>query len=84
MGFYFNYYVGDNLKMKNERLGRENSIKLDDIGFLEIIETRAKNFSDEKFSYCEWIITSKCNFDCPYCNKFTSFSKRKPNPLGLG
>jgi len=47
-------------------------MELDDIGFLEIIEERAKNFSDKKFSYCEWIITSKCNFDCPYCNKFTN------------
>ena len=43
-------------------------MKLEDIGFLEVIENRARSISPGKVSYCEWIITSKCNFKCPYCN----------------
>jgi MoaA/NifB/PqqE/SkfB family radical SAM enzyme len=44
-------------------------LKLEDIGFLEIIEERAKGIGGGKISYCEWIITSNCNFGCPYCNR---------------
>ena len=43
--------------------------KLEDIGFLEVIDDRAKNIKSGKISYCEWIITSNCNFNCPYCNR---------------
>ena len=46
-------------------------MKLEDIGFLEIIEELAKNITPGNLSYCEWVITAACNFDCPYCNKFT-------------
>lgn len=42
---------------------------LQDIGFLEVVESRAASMSPGKISYCEWIITSKCNFACPYCNR---------------
>lgn len=44
-------------------------MKLDDIGFLEVIEERARDISTGKISYCEWLITSDCNFNCPYCNR---------------
>ena len=44
-------------------------MKLEDIGFLEVVEERAKRISSGKISYCEWIITSNCNFNCPYCNR---------------
>jgi len=43
-------------------------MKLEDIGFLEVIEERAKTIAPGRISYCEWIITSHCNFKCPYCN----------------
>jgi MoaA/NifB/PqqE/SkfB family radical SAM enzyme len=43
-------------------------MKLEDIGFLEVIDDRAKSIAAGKISYCEWIITSHCNFKCPYCN----------------
>jgi molybdenum cofactor biosynthesis enzyme MoaA len=44
-------------------------MKLEDIDFLEVIDERAKNIKHGKISYCEWIITSNCNFNCPYCNR---------------
>ena len=44
-------------------------MKLEDIGFLEVVEERAQRISPGKISYCEWIITSNCNFNCPYCNR---------------
>jgi MoaA/NifB/PqqE/SkfB family radical SAM enzyme len=47
-------------------------MKLEDIGFLEVIDSRAENISPDKISYCEWIITSRCNFNCPYCNRLTT------------
>jgi MoaA/NifB/PqqE/SkfB family radical SAM enzyme len=43
-------------------------MKLQDIGFLEVIDDRITNFSPGKISYCEWFITANCNFSCPYCN----------------
>jgi MoaA/NifB/PqqE/SkfB family radical SAM enzyme len=42
---------------------------LNDIGFIEMIEDRVTGISSGRISYCEWIITSKCNFNCPYCNR---------------
>ncbi len=45
------------------------AMKLEDIGFLEVVEERAKRITHGKISYCEWIITSNCNFNCPYCNR---------------
>ena len=44
-------------------------MKLEDIGFLEVVEERAERITHGKISYCEWIITSNCNFNCPYCNR---------------
>jgi molybdenum cofactor biosynthesis enzyme MoaA len=44
-------------------------MKLEDIGFLEVVEERAKRIRPGKISYCEWFITSGCNFNCPYCNR---------------
>lgn len=45
--------------------------KLDSIGFLEMTEDRIRNANiNGNLSYCEFIITPKCNFNCPYCNKF--------------
>jgi molybdenum cofactor biosynthesis enzyme MoaA len=46
-------------------------LKLEDIGFLEVIDSRASNIAPGKVSYCEWIITPRCNFKCPYCNMFS-------------
>src|SRR5690606_34826840 len=39
----------------------------EDIGFLEVTEKRAANIAPGSLSYCEWIITPRCNFKCPYC-----------------
>ncbi len=44
-------------------------MKLEDIGFLEVLDSRIDNFARGKISYAEWIITGACNFSCPYCNK---------------
>jgi len=44
-------------------------MKLEDIGFLEVVDERAQMIASGKLSYCEWIITSNCNFNCPYCNR---------------
>lgn len=44
-------------------------MKLEDIGFLEVVEERAQRIAPGKISYCEWLITSNCNFNCPYCNR---------------
>lgn len=53
-------------------------LKLEDIGFLEVIEDRAKNIKEDKISYCEWFITSSCNFGCPYCNRLEP--RKIPDP----
>ena len=46
-------------------------MKLDNIGFSEVTDDRvAKADINSNINYCEFIITSKCNFNCPYCNKF--------------
>lgn len=47
-------------------------MKLEDIGFVEMIEDRVMNIVKDRISYCEWIITSKCNFNCPYCNRLNN------------
>lgn len=43
---------------------------LNDIGFLEITDNRLESI-DSGMHYLEFAITSKCNFDCSYCNKMT-------------
>lgn len=46
--------------------------KTDNIGFLEVTDKRIESVNiNSKLNYCEFIITSNCNFNCPYCNKFT-------------
>ncbi len=43
-------------------------MKLEDIGFYTLSDYRAKNTSILSPLYrCELIITSRCNFKCPYC-----------------
>lgn len=43
-------------------------MKLDDIGFYTLEDDRARNVSDKTSLWrCELLITSKCNFKCPYC-----------------
>lgn len=43
-------------------------MKLEDIGFYTLEDDRAKSASDTSPLWrCEMLITSKCNFKCPYC-----------------
>jgi len=43
-------------------------MKLENIGFYTLEDERAKNTSRESRLWrCEMLITSKCNFKCPYC-----------------
>ena len=43
-------------------------MKLEDIGFYTLSDTRAKNSSmTSQMKRCEMIITEYCNFNCPYC-----------------
>lgn len=48
-------------------------MKLDDIGFYTLKDSRAKNVAEcykdtaLPYSRCEIIITKQCNFTCPYC-----------------
>ncbi len=42
--------------------------KLQDIGFYTLSDERAKNATHESdLQRCELILTSRCNFSCPYC-----------------
>jgi MoaA/NifB/PqqE/SkfB family radical SAM enzyme len=54
-------------------------MKLEDIGFVELIEDRAKNIKPGSISYCEWLITANCNFNCPYCNRLSGELAIDPN-----
>lgn len=43
-------------------------MKLDDIGFYTLSDSRVKNLSKTSpLQRCEMIVTDKCNFKCPYC-----------------
>jgi len=43
-------------------------MKLEEIGFYTLEEERAKNVSEKSPMWrCELLVTSKCNFNCPYC-----------------
>ena len=43
-------------------------MKLEDIGFYTLNDYRAKNVSSKSQLWrCELILTSRCNFNCPYC-----------------
>jgi len=43
-------------------------LKLEDIGFYTLLDSRAKNVNKHTPLWrCELILTDKCNFNCPYC-----------------
>lgn len=43
-------------------------MKLEDIGFYTLSDERAKNVDmNTDLQRCELILTSRCNFNCPYC-----------------
>lgn len=43
-------------------------MKLEDIGFYTLSDERAQTISiDSPLARCELIVTSRCNFRCPYC-----------------
>lgn len=43
-------------------------MKLEDIGFYTLEDSRAENLScDSPMWRCEMILTERCNFKCPYC-----------------
>ncbi|MCK4814581.1 hypothetical protein KA005_02330, partial [bacterium] len=43
-------------------------MKLEDIGFYTLTDSRAETASStSRLSRCELILTSRCNFKCPYC-----------------
>lgn len=43
-------------------------MKLEDIGFYTLSDDRAENVSvHSELQRCELILTSRCNFNCPYC-----------------
>jgi sulfatase maturation enzyme AslB (radical SAM superfamily) len=48
-------------------------MKLESIGFYTLNDERVKNQSAESPLYrCEMILTSRCNFSCPYCRPLRS------------
>ncbi len=43
-------------------------MKLEEIGFYSLSDSRAENASvDSPLQRCELILTDRCNFNCPYC-----------------
>ena len=43
-------------------------MKLENIGFYTLTDERASNASNRSsLSRCEIVLTSRCNFKCPYC-----------------
>jgi MoaA/NifB/PqqE/SkfB family radical SAM enzyme len=49
-------------------------MKLDEIGFYTLSDNRAKNTNiNSDLWRCELIVTSKCNFNCPYCRGIKNF-----------
>ena len=43
-------------------------MKLENIGFYTLLDSRAATTSEvSRLSRCELILTSRCNFNCPYC-----------------
>lgn len=52
------------------------SMKLEDIGFYTLSDSRAKNLSETSpMQRCEMLVTPRCNFKCPYCRGFKSISE---------
>lgn len=49
------------------------NVKLEDIGFYTLSDVRAKNSSISSPLYrCELLVTSRCNFHCPYCRSLNN------------
>jgi len=49
---------------------RRYFMKLDDIGFYTLTEKRCAEASSlSSLSRCELVLSSKCNFNCPYCRR---------------
>lgn len=50
-------------------------MKLEDIGFYTLEDSRARNVNlSSPLWRCELILTSKCNFKCPYCRGIEGFN----------
>jgi molybdenum cofactor biosynthesis enzyme MoaA len=61
-------------------------MKLEDIGFYTLTDSRAENVSmDSQMKRCEMIINDYCNFKCEYCRGLTDrvFGDRKRKELTL-
>jgi len=57
-------------------------MSLDNTGFYTLSEERCKNQSiDSPLQRCELILTSKCNFKCPYCRPLRSEIKGDLDPI---
>lgn len=51
-------------------------MELEKIGFYTLSDERAKNLSaTSPMSRCEILLTSRCNFKCPYCRGYKSISR---------
>lgn len=49
-------------------------MKLEQIGFYTLSDSRARNVSaTSRMQRCEILITDKCNFNCPYCRGFSEY-----------
>ncbi len=58
--------IQENKECKN--LVGINKMKLEDIGFYTLENKRAKNVNTKSQLWrCELLLTTKCNFNCPYC-----------------
>lgn len=59
--------------------GYKRSTSLKDIGFVEICDERVRRATPGKLSFCEWLITTRCNFNCPYCNRIAETPENEPD-----
>ena len=59
-------------------------MKLEDIGFYTLSDSRARNASENSPLWrCELLITSQCNFKCPYCRGTNSDADIYPSNMYL-
>ena len=63
-------FVGRTLEKRNLRM----SLSLNNIGFYTLTEDRAR-LKHNNLERCEMIVTSKCNFACPYCRGVKTYSR---------
>jgi MoaA/NifB/PqqE/SkfB family radical SAM enzyme len=54
-------------------------ISLADIGFVEVCDERILRISPGRISFCEWLVTPRCNFSCPYCNRLEETPDSEPD-----